>query len=165
MDGGLIIAGAMTLLSPLLSKAGEKAAETIGEKLAEKTVEKNFWQKVKRLFIIEEEVALIEAIENKPIATAQDINLIKNKITEVAQSNPAKAAELQSAFNLSSTDMLEAELLLKSAQKDMEKLREYYEERRNAGIEAEGQYENMIARTKRRMAKDEKRFIELVKGK
>ncbi|MGB0863345.1 MAG: hypothetical protein ACPG19_10790 [Saprospiraceae bacterium] len=165
MDPILIAQGAMTLLKPLLEKVGESAVKTISEKLDDKTTEKKFWQSVKSLFIIEEEVKALEAIENKPIATAQDINLIKNKITEVAQSNPAKAAELQSAFNLSSTDMLEAELLLKSAQKDMEKLREYYEERRNAGIEAEGQYENMIARTKRRMAKDEKRFIELVKGK
>jgi hypothetical protein len=34
MDISLIATGAMTLLKPLLEKAGEKAAETIGEKLA-----------------------------------------------------------------------------------------------------------------------------------
>lgn len=162
MDGGLIITAAMTVLSPLLTKAGEKAAETIGEKLAEKTVEKNFWQKVKRLFIIEEEVALIEAIENKPIATAQDIQLIESKLGQAIAENPALAAEIQADFKLSNTNIFIAEQLLKSIQADRIRLQELFEERRDAGIEIEGQYENMIKRTARRLNKDEKEFIKLI---
>jgi hypothetical protein len=162
MDGGLIIAGAMTLLSPLLTKAGEKAAETIGEKLAEKTVEKNFWQKVKRLFIIEEEIALIEAIENKSIATTQDIQLIESKLEKGIAENSELAAEIQADFNLSSTNMFIAEQLLISIRKDRLKLKELFEERRDAGIETEGQYDLMIKRTARRLSKDEKDFIKLI---
>ena len=165
LDPILIAQGASVLLKPLLEKAGESAAKTIGEKLAEKTVEKNFWQKVKSLFIIEEDIKTMELIESKPQATPSDINWLEGKVLEIAQSSPEKAAELQGTFNLSSMDMLEAEFLMKSIKTDIEKLKEYYEERRNAGIETEGQYENMIARTKRRMAKDEKKFIELTKGK
>jgi hypothetical protein len=164
MELTLLVQGAMVLLKPLLEKAGESAAKTIGEKLATKTVEKSFWQGVKRLFVIEEDIKALEAIENKPIATEQDLNLIKDKITAITQSSPDKAAELQAAFNLSSTDMFEAKLLMKSIQKDMKKLEEYYEGRSNAGIETKGQYKNMIAQTRRRMAEDEKTFIKLVKG-
>ena len=162
MDASLIITGAMTLLKPLLEKASESAAETIGEKLASKTVEKSFWKKVKSLFIIEEDKKVIQEIENKPIATSQDIELIENKISQEAKANPQFAAELQASFDLSSTDVFVAEQLLKSILADRKKLVELYEQKRLAGIETEGSYEIMISRTRQRLEKDEKEFIKLI---
>ena len=157
------VTGAMTLLSPLLEKAGEEAAKTIGKKVAEKTVEKSFWEKVKRLFIIEDEAATIEVIENKPIATSDEVQLIENKLANHVNTNPEFAAELQAAFGFSSADMFIAEQLLTSIKADRAQLKIYFQERRDASIETEGSYDIMIARTTRRMQKDEKKFLQLVK--
>jgi hypothetical protein len=162
MDISLITTGAMTLLKPLLEKAGEKAAETIGEKLAEKTVEQSFWHKVKGLFIIEEEKQTVQAIESKPVATQQEVTLIERKLTKEINSNPQFAAEMQATFNLSSTNIFVAEQLLKSIQADRLKIVELFEDKRLAGIETEGSYEIMIKRTRKRLEKDEKEFINLI---
>ena len=165
MDISLFITGAMTLLKPLLEKAGEKAAETIGEKLAEKTVEKDFWQKVKSIFILDGEPQFIRQIENKPIATAQEVAIIEGKITKEISTNPQFFAEMQNILNLSSTTIFIAEQLLKSIQADRVKLESLIQEKRLAGIETEDQYELVIKRTIRRLEKDEKEFIHLIKGK
>jgi hypothetical protein len=162
MDISLIATGAMTLLKPLLQKAGEKAAETIGEKLAQKTVEKSFWQQAKGLFIIEEEKQVIKAIENKTLATQHEVTLIENKLTKEIANNPQFAAEVQASFNLSSTNIFVAEQLLKSIQADRLKLVELLEDKRLASIETEGSYEIMIKRTRKRLEKDEKEFITLI---
>jgi len=164
MDPNLIITGAMTLLSPLLEKAGEEAAKTIGKKVAEKTVEKNFWEKVKGIFIIEDDEATIKVIESKPIATKADVEIIEKKLTKHVTSNPEFAAELQATFNLSSTNMFIAEQLLASIKKDRQKLIELFQERGDASIETEGSYDIMIARTTRRLEKDEKQFLKLIKN-
>lgn len=161
MDASLIVAGTMALLKPLLEKAGEKAAETIGEKVAEKTTEKSFWQTVKRAFILDDEEAMIQEIENKPIATQADMEMIEKKVSAHITTDPQFAAEAEAAFNLSSTKMFQAELLLKSLQKDRETLKELYDERRDASIDAVGGYEVKIAQVIRRMEKDEKKFRNL----
>ena len=163
MDISLLITGAMTLLTPLLKKAGEEAAKTIGEKVAEKTVEKSFWKKIKGIFIIEDEKAIIEAIENKPIATSKDIEIIEKKLTKHINSDPQFAADLQASFELSTTNMFIAEQLLISIKRDRQKLVELFDERSNAGIETEGSYDNMISRTSRRLSKDETKFLQLMK--
>ncbi len=162
MDPSLVIAGTMAVLKPFLEKAGETAAETIGKKLGESTTEKTFWNKVKGLFVVDDEEQLFQEIENKPIATQQDVALIEDKLTKEMASNPQFAAEIQADFNLSSTDMFVAEQLLKSIRADRDKLKELFEEKRLAGIETEGSYEIMIARTRRRMKKDEKEFLSLI---
>lgn len=163
MDISLLITGAMTLLTPILEKAGEEAAKTIGKKVAEKTIEKKFWKQIKHIFIIEDEKTIIETIENKQIATSGDIEIIEKKLTKHVKSNPQFAAELQASFGLSSTNMFLAEQLLISIKKDRQKLVELFQERGNAGIETEGSYDNMISRTSRRLGKDEKRFLQLMK--
>ena len=169
MEPSLIITGAMTLLKPLLEKAGEKAAETIGEKLVNKAVEKSFWQKVESLFIIEDEKTdepkEIKDIANKSIATSSEVAKIEAKFSHAINTNPQFAAEVQSDFGLSHSDKFIAEQLLISIAADKEKLTEYLEERRLASIETEGSYDIMIARTQRRMKKDENTFIKLVTGK
>lgn len=165
MEISLLVTAALTILSPLLTKAGEKAAETIGEKLANKATEKGIWQKVKSLFIVTDDEQVIEQIENKSIATQADIASIEEKLTQKLENHPKLAGEIQEYLHLSSTNMFVAERLLRSIQDDRARLVELYEERRNAGIESEGQYENMIARTRRRLEKDEREFIKLVTGK
>lgn len=162
MDASLIIMGAMTLLKPLLEKAGEKAAETIGEKLAEKTVEKSFWKKVKGLFIIEGEEKIVEDIENKSVANSQDIEIIESKITKEVETNPQFAAELWSSLNISKTNELYAEQLLISLEKDKEKLAELVQDRRDAVVGLQEQYELEIRRLLRRMQKDEQQFLKLL---
>lgn len=162
MDASLIITGAMTLLKPLLEKVGEKAAETIGEKLAEKTVEKSFWKKVKGLFIIEGEEKTVEDIENKSVANSQDIAIIESKITKEVETNPQFAAELWSTLNISKTNELYAEQLLISLQKDKEKLAELVQDRRDAVVGLQEQYELEIRRLLRRMEKDEQQFLNLL---
>lgn len=162
MEASLIVTGAMTLLKLLLEKAGEKAAETIGEKLAEKTVEKSFWEKVKGLFIIEGEEKTVEDIENKSVANSQDIAIIENKITKEVETNPQFATELWSTLNISKTNELYAEQLLISLQKDKEKLAELVQDRRDAVVGLQEQYELEIRRLLRRMQKDEKQFLELL---
>ena len=162
MDPSVIVTGAITLLKPLLEKAGEKAAETIGEKVAEGTVSKSFWQSVKRLFVIDEEEEIIKEIENKTIASSDDLNKIEHKLTKHAANNPQFVSDLEASFQLSSTDKFQAELILKSLLKDKEKLKELYEDKRLASVDAEGGYELMIAKTLRRMAKDEKEFLKLI---
>lgn len=165
MDISLIATGAIAILTPLLAKAGESAAETIGEKLANKATEKGIWQKVKNLFIEAGDQQTIIQIENKPIATQGEITLIESKLTRELATHPEFTAEIQSYFNLSSTDMFIAEQLLRSIQKDRAKLAELYEDRRDAGIETSGQYDNMIKITRRRLEKDESEFIKLVTDK
>jgi len=162
MDPSLIVTGAVTLLKPLLEKAGEKAAETIGEKVAEQTVTKGFWQKVKGLFIIDDEEQIINEIQNKEIATSGDISKIEQKLTTHVAANPQFVSELEATFQLSSTHKFQAELILKSILKDKEKLEELYEDKRLASVDAEGGYELMIVKTVRRMAKDEKEFLKLI---
>lgn len=162
MDTSLIVTGAMTLLKPLLEKAGEKAAETIGEKVGEETVTKGFWQNVKRVFVIDDEEQIINEIENKTIASFDDVKKIENKLTAHAVSNSQFVSDLEASFQLSSTNKFQAELILKSILKDKEKLKELYEDKRLASVDAEGGYELMIAKTIRRMAKDEKDFLKLI---
>ncbi len=129
MDISLIFQGVMTLLSPFLQKAGEKAAETIGEKFASKTFEKDFWHNVKTIFIKDEEVKQIAAIESKQIASAEDVKLIENKLSTELNSNPQFAAKIQSAFNFSSTNMFIAQQLLKSIKASTDKLIDLYDDR------------------------------------
>lgn len=162
MDPSLIVTGAVTLLKPLLEKAGEKAAETIGEKVAERTVTKSFWENVKRVFVIDDDEQTINEIENKTIASSDDVEKIENKLTAHAVSNPKFVSDLEASFQFSSTDKFQAELILKSILKDKETLAELYEDKRLASVDAVGGYELMIARTIRRMAKDEKDFLKLI---
>lgn len=165
MDPSLIITGGITLLKPLLEKAGEKAAETIGEKVAEGAATKSFWKNVKRVFVIDDEEEVINEIEKKTIASSDDVKKIENKLIAHTASNPQFASELEASFQLSSTDKFQAELILKSILKDKEKLEELYEDKRLASVDAVGGYELMIAKTVRRMAKDERDFFKLVKMK
>ncbi len=163
MDALLIASGVMTLLKPLLKKAGEKAAETIGEKLIEKTVEKTFWEKVKNIFIKQNERQSIEVIEAKPIASSLDFSLIEEKLVNEVKTNQQFANELTSLLNLSDTSAFLAEQLLISINKDKEKLTLLMDDRRLAGIGNVDQYDLEIRRVIRRMEKDEKEFITLVK--
>lgn len=160
MDISLLVIGAITLLKPLLEKAGDKAAETIGEKLADKITEKGIWTKIKEFFIKYEEVQVIEQIENKTIATQEEITLIEEVLKKGCQANPLIAEEIQNHLNL---DI--AKHLLLSIQKDREDLENFYEDRRLASVDAVGGYEVMIGKTRRRLEKDEKEFLELVKKK
>jgi len=162
MDASLIVTGAITLLKPILEQAGKKAAETIGEKVGKGTVSKGFWKNVKSLFIIDEEEEMIKEIENKTIASSDDVMKIEQKLTAHADSNPQFASELEASFQLSSTNKFQAELILKSILKDKEKLEELYEDRRLASVDSVGGYDLMIAKTVRRMAKDEKEFLKLI---
>lgn len=162
MDASLIFTGAMTLLKPILEKAGERAAETIGEKLATKAIEETFWQKVKGLFVEEIEQNTIEAIENRPTATAQEVALIETKLKNAIKTNPQFAADTQAAMPISSNDMFVAEQLLKSIEADKQKLKQLFEDKGLAGIETEDQYELMIKKTRRRMQKDEQEFLKLI---
>ncbi len=165
MDISLIITGAMTLLKPLLEKGSEKAAETIGEKLAEKTTEKTFWTKIKNIFSVDEQEKL-NAIEKKPVATKQEVELIENKLTKEVESNPQFAADVKAAFNLSPTDYLVAEELLKSIKDGQEKLKKLFQDRRDdPSIETSGQYKIMIRRVRDRLEEDETEFLSLVKKK
>lgn len=104
MEAALILTGAMTLLKPLLQKAGEKAAETIGEKIAQKTVEKSFWGKIKSLFINDNEIEIIEKIEKKEIASNEDLILIENKLKEEIRSNPTCLNDLKASLNITSAN-------------------------------------------------------------
>ena len=164
MDIALIISAGMTLLKPLLEKASEKAGETIGQRIAESTTEKSFWKKVKRIFIIEDEEGKINSIESKITANNSDIIEIENKLTNQLIKDPDFAIELEASLNISSTDSFVAEQLLISITNDREKLKDLYEERRNAGVEAIGGYENMIIRTRKRLEKDEVEFRKLFKS-
>lgn len=161
MDPTLLVTGAMILLKPLMEKASEKAFETIGEKMGEKVVEKGFWKKVKDLFIVDEEKELIQSIEKKEIATSNEIAIIENKLKQEVLKNPSFAEELKSNFNISSTNMFFAEQLLKSFEKDKEKLENLIQDKRLAGISNEDQYELEIQRVVRRMVKDEEKFRHL----
>ena len=138
MDPYLIVTGAITLLKPLLEKVGKKAAETIGEKIGEGTVTKDFWQNVKHVFVIDDEEQLINEIENKTIASTDDVKKIEDKLTAHAVSNPQFVSKLEASFQLSSTNKFQAELILKSILKDKEKLKELYEDKRLASVDAEG---------------------------
>lgn len=162
METSLVITGLMTLFRPLLESASTSAAETIGEKITEKGLEKLTWQKIKSLFVVEEEMQAIQVIENKPTATSQDIQLIENKLTNVLTSDPQQAAELQALLFTNQADKFEAKLLLESIQRDKAKLEELYEDKNDASIETEGSYKIMIRRTKKRLKKDEQDFLKLL---
>jgi len=162
MDPSTIAIAALTLLEPLLKKAGEKGAETIAEKIAEKAIEKSTWKNIKRLFVIDDEVEVIQSIENKPIATDYDIATIEDKIIQSMTANPQVATDIESSFEISPTNKIIAEQLLKSIQRDTEQLKELFEDRRLASIETEGSYEIMISRTRRRIEKDQKEFFSLI---
>jgi len=151
-----------TLMPTLLMKGSEKAAETIGEKIGEKASTKSFWKTVKSLFVIEIEEQRITTIENKPTATSQELKMIQDKVITKIQTNADFAAEIEASFSLSSNDIFIAEQLLKSIAKDEEALEYLFEERRDASIDAEGSYENMIRRTRRRLEKDKKEFVKLI---
>lgn len=157
MDPSLIITGAMTLLKPLLEKAGEKAGENIGEKM----LEKNTWQKIRGLFLVDDE-ATLATIEKKSIASSKEIEIIETKLSKEVSSNSQFATEIQSSFGLSDTNIFIAEQLLKSIQTNKTKLEELYRDRSDAGIETEGSYNIMIRRVSKRLQKDVQEFSSLI---
>jgi regulator of extracellular matrix RemA (YlzA/DUF370 family) len=165
MDISLLAQGAITLLSPLLMKAGEKAAETIGEKLGANATDAGLWKTITRIFITDDETALITAIESKPVATAQEVEAVHAKISAEIHANPQFAAAVQAALNITPTNIFIAEQLLKSIEADKAQLKTLIEDARLAGIETEGQYELMIKKTMRRIEKDEKQFYTLLNQK
>ena len=151
MDVSLILTGAMALLKPLLEKAGEKAAETIGEKLAEKTVQKTFWEKVKGLFIIEEEKQVIQAIENKTIAAPEEISLIEQKISEELNTNPAFSQEVKSSLNISPNNEFLATQKLQSIQRLQSQIKQLEVQMERAGIASAGDYINRVELQKEKL--------------
>lgn len=164
MDPALIITAATTLLKPILGKVGETVAETIGERIGEKTIEKSTWQRVKSIFITDDEQAQIEVIENKPVANNADIQLLENKLNDEITNNPDFAAELQSTMNLTPTNIFIAEQYLKSIDADKKKLVELIEDKRLSGVGKDDEYELEIRRILRRMEKDEKKVLDLIKS-
>jgi len=160
MDPSLIITAITTLLNPLLQKAGETAATTIGQRIGETTVEKSTWDRFKRLFVTDDEQLQIKAIEDKSTAGDADIKLLENKLNEEVKKTPELAAEFQSIIGI---DFV-AEQYLKSIKEDEKKLAELIADKRLAGIETEDQYELQIKRIRRRMGKDKKQVLDLIKS-
>lgn len=134
----------MALLQPLLTKATEKAAETIGEKLAEKSVESTTWQKIKGLFVEEEEKQVVNAIENKPVATQHEVAIIEAKVNQAVTTNPQFATELKTALNITPLNeflVTEKANSIKRLQAEIARLQLQME---RAGIGTEGDYINKI---------------------
>lgn len=126
MDPIFLLKAAMAVLSPLISKGGEKAAETIGQKLANQAFEKPFWKQVKSLFIVENEAVnepqIIKDIENKPVATSNEVAMIETKLAKAITSNPEFAAEMKVNLNITPANQFIVEQTINSiikAQKEL----------------------------------------------
>ncbi|GAB3710104.1 hypothetical protein GCM10027592_46790 [Spirosoma flavus] len=160
-----VVSTTMLILKPFLIKAGEKAAETVGEKFANKAMEKSLWQKVKSVFIEDGEIENIKQIESKTVVTENELNSIETKLTKAIEENPTFVNELTATLNLTPSKIKLVETILKNMKKDMVDLDQYYSERRLAGPESIGSYEIMIARTQRRIDKDEEDIKNILSGK
>lgn len=155
----------ITILKPILTTVGEKAAETIGEKLAAQPFEEDFWKKIKRVFIIDDEEETIKQIENKTVASGDDMEIIEKKLIKLISSNPNEKIELETAMRTgkSSTDLMQMDSLLKSINLDRIELEKLYTKRRRASVEAVGGYKNQIEITLERLHEYEEEYLALVK--
>ena len=144
MDPSLLVTAAMALLQPYLVKAGEKVAETIGEKMAEKTLQQSFWQKVKGVFIKENEEEVIQAIEKKPISSSQDVAKNESIINKEVTTNPQFAVELKSVMNITAANEFIATEKIKSILRLKEEIKKLEVQMERAGIATSGDYINMI---------------------
>ena len=144
MDVSLIVSGTMALLTPFLTKASEKAAETIGEKLANKATEKKIWEKVKGLFIKEDEEEVATQIENKPVATLAEISKIEERISTEANSNSQFAKEIKTILNITSHNEFVASEKLNSIQRLQNEIQRLQIQMERAGVATSGDYLNTI---------------------
>ena len=164
MDFSLLTTGVMTLLSPILDKEKEsdQSDKTIGQKLEEEPRLSRYWQQIQGLFQSKEARKMLKDMEGKTTISLQEFLQLEQAILDGGKDNPDFVANLQATFNLSITDALVVQQLLISLQEDHKQLAELFEQRRNAGIATAGQYDNMIALTRKRMKKDEQEFLKLV---
>lgn len=134
----------MALLSPLLIKAGEKAFETIGEKLAEKSLEKSFWLKIKAIFILDQEQAIIEAIEKKPVATSQEIAMIEQKVNNAVVLDPQLAVEIKESLQITPLNEFFVSQKVQSINRLHTEISSLEVQMERAGIGTAGDYINKI---------------------
>ena len=160
METTVLITSVISFLKPYLIKAGEKVAETVGERLGDQTLQRGVWNKVKSFFNKDEEKKVLEEAESDVSIGESKIEKIENLLTSKLDENVELKKEISSILNFS--DMFLIEQLVKSIATNKEKLVEYFEERNLAGIETEGSYDIMIARTRRRLTKDEKELGKLL---
>jgi len=151
MEISLLVTAAITLLTPFLTKAGEKAAETIGDKLANKATEKGIWQKVKGLFIANDDRQLIEQIESKPVATQAEVALIENKLTKELETNPKLVEDFKAVLNITPYNEFIVANKLESIKRLQSEIKDLEIEMENAGIGTAGDYKNKINLQQRKL--------------
>jgi hypothetical protein len=144
MDISLLVTAAMTVLSPLLTKAGEQAAETIGEKLADKATEKGIWQKIKDLFIVSETGQVIEQIENKPVATHKEVALIEEKLKKDLETNPESVQYFKSVLKITPLNEYFAANKLESIERLQSEIKKLEIQMERAGLGTIGDIQNKI---------------------
>ncbi|MEY4904259.1 MAG: hypothetical protein RI894_1248 [Bacteroidota bacterium] len=163
MDISLLAQGAITLLSPLLMKAGEKAAETIGEKLGANATDAGLWKTITRIFITDDETALIAAIESKPVASPQELEAVHAKISAEIHANPQFAAEVQAAFNITPLNEFIASEKIKSIARLTAEIEKLVVQMERAGTATSGDYINRIEGQEEKLAYQTNELFKILK--